>query len=490
MPSQPNILFIISDQHRLDSAGCYGHPIVKTPHLDRLAANGVRFNHAVCQSPLCVTSRASIMTGLYPHTCRSYTNVDFELPDLPTLGSVFRSAGYVTGAIGKVHVKGETRQRDLGFDDRQMRLYTYWFEDYINAVGEEAVNRYATYRKPLPRYQTVYNPTNVGIDLPDEKMFDTLVVDRCVEFLEKHRDQRFFLWAGIEKPHPDWYAPAEYHAMYAPRQMPLPATAFESREDMPEAWYVSTRQAHCFTDDELRNCIAAYYANVTYADAKIGQLLGALDRLGLSDNTIVVYTTDHGEMLFDHGMVQKHNFFEESVRVPLIVRHPSRLPAGAVRNNTVSLLDLFPTFCQMTGIPVPAGLEGRSILPDLRGEAPDDPERASFSEFAEYGFPERMIRTRDWKYIYSQGQICQLYNLKDDPRETTNLIDRDSCRSIRGQLHDRLMDGWEIPDMRTVRFGGAWNKRELYERERQQRFGRQATESRQAMADKCPNKEN
>jgi hypothetical protein len=160
-----NVLLIISDPHRWDMAGHAGHPVVRTPHLDRLAADGVRLTQACCNSPLCVTSRASLLTGTCPHTCRALTNRAFPLPEMPTLGSVFR------------------------------------------AVGEEAVNTCATYRRPLARCQTVCNPTHVGIALAEEKVYDHLVVDRCVAFLERNRSRPFFLWAGIEKPHPDGERP-------------------------------------------------------------------------------------------------------------------------------------------------------------------------------------------------------------------------------------------------------------------------------------------
>ncbi len=453
-----NILFIISDQHQWRYTGHGGHPVVQTPHLDQLAAQGVRFTDAYCQSPLCGPSRASVMTGLYPHTNRQYTHGGFPLPEaMPTLGTVFRQAGYATGAIGKVHVLGETRERDLGFDDRQMRLYTYNFADYIAAIGEEAVNRYATYRTPLPRFQTVYNPTNSPVELRDDEMFDHLVVERCIEFMTANQEQPFILWAGLEKPHTDWTAPARYHAMYEPREMVLPPTVGEDRTDMPNAWYASTRQSWCFDADEIRHCLAAYCANVTYLDDQVGRLLGTLDRLGLTEDTLVVYTTDHGEMAFDHGMVQKQNFFEESVRVPLLCRLPKGARAGTVQTGPVELLDLFPTFCELTGVTAPTALDGRSLVAALRTGAPLDAQRPVFSEYYEWGLPERMVRQGAWKYMHAEGDACQLYNLADDPRETRNLIADPACQAQAERLRACVLDGWEQPDMQAVPHGGPWN---------------------------------
>lgn len=477
MPQPPNILFIISDQHRWDAAGCYGHEHVQTPSLDRLAAEGVRFTQAYCNSPLCVTSRSSVMTGLYPHTNGALVNNAPPLPDHPTLGSVFRAAGYRTGAIGKVHIKGETRERDLGFDDRAMRLYTHWFEDYIEATSKEVADTYALYRNPLERYQVVYNPENRGIALEEGEMYDALVVARSIEFMEANQKRPWFLWAGLEKPHPDWYAPEEYHRLYDPAEMVVPETAFEERRDMPEAWYVSTRQSWAFAPEELPRCIAAYYANVTYLDAKVGELLAALDRLELAENTIVVYSTDHGEMLFDHGMVQKQNFFEGSAHIPLIVRHPQTVPAGETRTGLVSLLDLFPTWCEQTGVEAPHGLEGESLVSDLAGET-SAPERAVLSEYYDWGFAERMIRQGPWKYIYSDGQPGQLYNLETDPLEQDNRCGTADCASVQAQLHDRLMADWEIPDLSREKPGGYWNDpAEWYAGEAEARARRAGTET-------------
>jgi len=455
----PNVLFIISDQHKQSVTGCYGDPLVRTPNIDRLAADGVRFDNAYCQAPLCGPSRASVLTGRHCHSCRVYTHGQkTPLAEVPTLGSVFREAGHVTGAIGKVHVLGESAERDLGFDDRQMRFYTYHFRDYIDAVGEDAVNRYATYRKPLADYRTVYNFANAPLDLDESLMFDALVVERCIEFMTRHRGERFFLWAGLEKPHPDWYAPAEFHRMYDPAAVTLPETLRESSTDIPEAVIGSLRQARLFTDEEVRHCIAAYYANVTYADAKVGQLLDALERLGLADNTVVVYTTDHGESLFEHGLVQKHCFFDAAVKVPLILRRPGRIPAKVARDGIVSLIDLFPTLLDLAGIKHPPGLEGVSLTGEIEGATPPD-DRAALAEFYEWGMPERMIRTGPWKYVHTAGDVAQLYDVVSDPLEQVNLAARPEHHDVCRRLRRRVLDGWDPPDMVGIPHTGPWHRR-------------------------------
>lgn len=447
-----NVLFIVSDQHRRDTAGCYGHPLARTPHLDRLATSGVRFNGAYCQAPLCGPSRSSIITGTQVHTCGAFTHwQEASLPDMPTLGSVFRQGGYITGAIGKLHVKGETRKRDLGFDDRQMRYYTYHYEDYINAVGPKNVNEYNCYlSKDGPYPRDVYNAANEPIRMDERMMYDAVVSDQVIDFITRHRKDRFFLWAGLEKPHPDWYAPAEYHRMYDPAGMSLPATLRDTEPSIPRATLQHLREAHKRSDADVRGCLAAYYANVTYLDAKIGQILTSLEVLGLRERTIIVYTSDHGELLFDHGMLQKHCFYEGAVGVPLVMSLPGVLPSAAVRDHVVSLVDLFPTLTHLTGVPTPAGLEGESLADVLNGQAPLE-GREAFSEFYSWGVPERMIRTGRWKYILTIDDVDQLYDLENDPLERSNLAEESSCQEIRRQLCQRVRDDWEIPSVEMLR---------------------------------------
>ena len=445
-----NVLFIISDQHKRDVTGCYGHPVVRTPNIDRLAAGGVRFDHAYCQCPLCGPSRSSIMTGTHCHTCRGLTHTQLEtLRVMPTLGTVFREAGYVTGSIGKVHVRGEDEVRDLGFDERALRYYTYGYRDYVDAIGAENVDRYNAYRKGAgcPR-RPVYNWDNVPIAMDEPLMYDALVVDRCVDFMTEHKDERWFLWAGLEKPHPEWYAPAEYHAMYDPAVMTIPETAHEKPERVPAA-VEHLRITDRVTDDQVRGALAAYYANVTYLDAKVGTLLAALERLGLAEKTLIVYTTDHGENLFEHGFVQKHCFYEPSVAVPLTIANRNLFPAGVVREHIVSLLDLFPTLLELTGIERPDTLEGESLLDVIDGKAPVE-GREAFSEFYKWGMSERMVRTPAWKYVHTDGDVAQLYDVRNDPLERVNLAEDRRYADVAKCLSRRVHHGWEKPDPRMI----------------------------------------
>ena len=445
-----NVLFIISDQHKRDVTGCYGDTVVRTPNIDRLAEEGVRFTNAYAQCPLCGPSRSAIMTGTHPHTCRGLTHTQQEtIRVMPTLGTVFRERGYVTGALGKVHIRGEDEVRDLGFDERALRYYTYGYRDYVDAVGAENVDKYNAYRKGAgcPR-RPVYNWDNVPIELDEPLMIDALVVDRCIDFMTTHKDEKFFLWAGLEKPHPEWYAPAEYHAMYDPTKMTLPETAHDKPENIPAA-LDRLRVVENVTDDQVRGALAAYNADVTYLDAKIGQLLAALERLGLAENTIVVYTSDHGENLFEHGFVQKHCFYEPAVAVPLTMRCPGVVPAGETREHLVSLINLFPTWLDLLGIEHPDTLEGESLLSVIDGSTPTE-GREVFSEFYKWGMSERMIRTPEWKYVHTDGDVSQLYDVQHDPLERVNLVDDKRYADVCRELSERVHDGWEKPDPRMI----------------------------------------
>jgi choline-sulfatase len=445
---QKNILFIISDQHRRDSSGCYGHEIVKTPSIDKLSGESIQFSNAYSQCPLCGPSRASVLTGTFPHTSASLTHspepYENPLPNIPTLGSVFRNAGYATGLIGKVHIRGESETCDLGFDDRRLRFKTYELDDYIEAVGLDNVSKYISYHKKsnVP-CRDHYNPLNEGIKMEEKYMYDALVVNECKAFMKKNRDKRFFLWAGLEKPHPEWFAPEEFHKLYDPQKIILPKTYKNEGALIPETIKSRKKVTEKYTDDNIKNSIAAYFANVSYLDSKIGELLDYIKELGLEEDTIIVYTSDHGEMLYDHGMLQKHCFYEQAVGVPLLIKIPD-MTEGTSTDSITSLIDLFPTLLDLNSIEQPDTLEGKSLMPIINGETEND-NRSAFSEYYSSRIPERMIRKGNYKYIYSHGDLDQLYNLKTDPFEKNNLSKQEKFADIQNDLREQVLLNWEMP---------------------------------------------
>jgi iduronate 2-sulfatase len=443
--SQPNVLFIVSDQHKKAVTGCYGNPLVRTPNIDRLSRNGVLFTRAYCACPLCGPSRSAMLTGTHVHTCGVWHHGFMEsLPELPTLGSAWRRAGYVTGAFGKLHVAGETRERDLGFDERALRIYTSLPGDYWEAVGEETVWKYGSYLVADRPRRNPYNCANVPIDMDTGLMFDDLVVERSIAFLKEHRRDRFFLWVGIEKPHPEWYAPEEFHRFYRKDQVPVPATVGGGLAAVPKTMIPDWMRMGALPKDKIRGAITAYYANVSYVDWNVGRLLAALDDLGLERETVVVYTSDHGDNLFEHGLIQKHCFYEGAVAVPLIVANPELLPAGRECLSLASLIDLFPTLLELGGLDAPPTLEGRSLVAAARGGGAS-PDEAVFSEFYGFGVPTRMIRTPEWKYIHAQDGAALLFDARNDPSETRNLAGEGGCEAVRRELKARVLSGWEFP---------------------------------------------
>lgn len=397
-----------------------------------------------------------MLTGRTVANCGALTHHHMHRQmGLPTLGTVFREAGYVTGAFGKLHVAGEDDDHDLGFDERALRIYTPMKNDYQHTIGLEKFWQYCSY---LPQYKPhpdalerhSYNLKNEPIQLEEELILDHMVAEHSIDFLKRHRDRPFFLYVGLEKPHNEMYAPQRFHDLYDPAKMELPVNRHFDRSRLPDAIYDNPGFpiADGLSDDQMRHATAAYYANVSYMDEQAGRVLDALDELGLADNTIVIYASDHGENLFNHQMVQKQCFFEEAVRVPLLVRIPGVTEAGTTLTQLASLLDLFPTLCEACGITRPEELDGESLLPAITDNALLRDE--VFSEFYDSGVAERMIRTDRWKYVHSEGDRHQLYDLENDPCENVNLIDDPAHAAIAAELDELVCRDWVLPDMSRV----------------------------------------
>ena len=452
-----NILFITSDQHQAAVTGCYGNGVIRTPAIDRLAETGVRFTKAYCDSPLCAPSRASFITGTRPctngalyHELRRNPEVKpgiWGIDDIETMGTWYRKKGYRTAAIGKLHVHGERPERDLGFDFRKHRYYTYEYQEYIDTVGLERKTTYIGEDRGESRDR--YNVSRTPIDMEPRYMQDSLTTETTLRCLEDFKDGPFFIYVGLERPHPSWITEKRFRDMYDPSDMPVPATLWEQKETGKHK-FLQRGQQICgdlrdADEDAYRCMVSSYYACITELDENIGRILAKLDELGLRDNTIVVYTTDHGELLGAHTTFQKHCHYEESVRVPLIISHPATLPSGSVCEQPCSLIDLFPTFIEMTGGESrPDTLEGESLVGVMTGDA-IDPDRAIFSEFHVGDFHSRMLLKRDYKYIYTQREgdgMEQLYAREGDPFEQVNLAGNPSYDDTRSAMRAETLEGW------------------------------------------------
>ena len=436
-----NVLFIAADDLRNDLA-CYGDPLAKTPNLDRLAERGVVFNRAYCQQALCNPSRASIMTGRRPDTLGIWdlpTHFREVQPDIVTLPQWFKQHGYFTQNIGKV--------------------FHNWRQEIHGDPGSwsvPAVMHYATHDSDTPQVVGELPPNLARArrtecrDVPDEAYFDGRIAAQAVQALRtlKKKDQPFFLAIGFWKPHLPFNAPKPYWDLYDRRQI-APATNPTPPQNCPEVALHDSREllgtpgrparpgrpTGPLNDAEVLELRHGYLAGVSFLDAQVGKLLDELDRLDLSDQTVVVFWSDHGFHLGEHGLWCKTSNFELDARVPLIIARPKARPQGVKTDALAELLDLYPTLIELCGLPMPRGLEGVSLVPVLK-----DPtvlvKGAAFTQHprpAYYkGEPQTMgvsVRTARYRYtewrdfVTGRAVARELYDHASDPDENRNVID-------------------------------------------------------------------
>ena len=421
---RPNVLFLCSDQHQASAAGCYGSTEVHTPNIDRIAESGVRFDRAYCQSPVCVPSRGSIITGVYPHSHGARILQDPLPEDAYTIAHHFQEQGYQTAAIGKMHFGDESQRH--GFE---YRLHGDEFRDTLTD------QEWRAFRKDQSSADSVMGKAS---ELSARYFQDTYYSDETVRFLREERDtdRPFCLWSSFFMPHTPLVPLKEFFDLYDPAKLNLPERTDHELEDGFEGHLTRAKQRGWYaqTDDELRPSLAGYYGNTSQMDDNLGKVLDTLFELGLEKNTIIVYTSDHGEMAGAHRMWTKHNMYEESVRVPLIVGLPGGIDAGSSRDALIEHVDLFPTLAELCGLPDPEALHGRSFAPLLLNESYESREFA----YSEYYFchsvftrddryvgkpPILMVRTDRWKLNYLSWERSELFDVANDLGEFQNVID-------------------------------------------------------------------
>lgn len=435
---KPNVLFIAVDDLN-NHLGCYGNKLVQSPNIDRLAASGVRFDRAYCQFPLCSPSRVSLLTGLRPDTTRIYDlQQDFRkgtnIPNVVTMPQLLGSNGYYVARVGKMFhygVPGQIGTR--GLDDPlswDLAIFPRGRdkdeEDKVTNLnrGEDNPNRNPN--RPRPTNQLGAALAWYESEGGDEEFTDSLVADEAIRLLEKSKDKPFFLGVGFYRPHVPWIVPKKYFELYPLEKLSLPFNPPNDRDDIPPGALWVKKPNYGRTDEELRGAIRAYYASVTYVDKQIGRVLDTFDRLKLSDNTIVILWGDHGWHLGEHGNWQKQSLFEESARVPLIIRAPGAKGNGRSSSRIVESLDVYPTVAEFCGVKPPKNLAGKSLLPLLKNPAKswDRPaytqtRRGNTNDF----FMGYTVRTDRWRYTEWDGgrRGAELYDHETDPREFTNL---------------------------------------------------------------------
>jgi len=419
----PNVLFIAVDDMNNDLA-CYGHPHVQSPNIDRLAKRGVKFDRAYCQFPLCSPSRSSIMTGLRPDTTRVFDlRYHFRqgLPNTVTMPQLFMKNGYFVARVGKIYHYGNPG--DIGTDGLDDRAS--WMERF-NPAGrdktalEPDIMNYTPKRGLGSSMSFLADKTGKDVEHTDGK-----VALQTIKLLEKHKDKPFFIACGFYKPHCPWVTPKKYFDLYPMNEIQLPKISSDTPNDYPPLALASTRPWPYFgvTHDQARECKRAYFAAISFVDAQIGRVLDAVDRLGLWENTIVVFWSDHGYHLGEHGLWFKQSCFEESARVPLIISVPGQKTTGEASPSPVELVDVYPTLADLAGLKAPKELEGVSLRPLI-----DNPRakwnHAAFTQVQRRkGVPGHSVRNAKWRYTEwgfgKEGE--ELYDQDKDPKELHNL---------------------------------------------------------------------
>ena len=416
-----NILFIASDDLN-NHLGAYGHPLVKSPNLDKLARRGMRFDRAYTQFPLCSPSRTSLLTGLRPDTTKIYdlaTHFRSTIPDVVTLPQLFRQNNYYVARVGKIYHYGVPGQIGTsGLDDPAS------WERVINPRGrdkdEEPLLRSLTPQRALGSSLTILKAEGT-----DEEQTDGKVATETIGLLEANRDKPFFIAAGFYRPHCPYIAPKKYFDLYPLDKIVLPEESAEHLADVPETAFWTKPANWGLSQQERREAIQAYYASITFMDAQVGRVLDALERLKLADNTIVVFWSDHGYLLTEHGQWMKMSLFEESARVPLIIAAPGMKAKGKASTRTVELLDIYPTIADLCGLTAPANLAGKSLRPLLNDPRSkwDKPAYTQVTRTVDgKTIMGRSIRTERWRYTeWDEGrQGIELYDHDADPREYRN----------------------------------------------------------------------
>lgn len=430
-----NVLFIVSDDLTC-RLGCYGDPLVKSPNIDRLANMGVRFEHAYCQYPLCNPSRASFLTGRRPRTTdvtENSTHFREALPDVVTLPQLFQNHGYYVARAGKIFHYGVPGQIGTsGFDDPPS------WQHVANPKGRDRIyqDQVINFTPQFSLGIALAYLEDEGIDL---EQTDGMVATETIHMLEENADRPFFIAAGFFRPHVPSVAPKPWFDLYNPGKIELPPVPPDDRPDFPSVAYDYFEPNYGVESDNLRTFTRAYLATVSFMDAQVGRLLDALDRLDLIEKTIVVFLSDHGWLLGEHGgQWQKRSLFEESARVPLIIYDPGADGNGKSSVRTVELMDLYPTLAELCGLPRPDGLEGTSLRPlladpDLAWSKPAITEVVRRKDRSiKAGINGRSIRTERYRYTewdYGKSGV-ELYDHQSDTAEWINLAADPDYREV------------------------------------------------------------
>lgn len=458
MDARPNILFLLSDQHSFRVAGCYGDALCPTPNIDRIARRGVVFDNAYCASPICTPSRMSLLTGRWPHRQSCWTLEDQLASDLPTYAHALGAAGWRTILAGRMHSIGPDQLH--GFSERHVGdCSPNWLgagrQDLGVLAGAQGPSAPSPDGVPRPAVGIVNSGRGQsGYEVVD----DATTQAACARLAELGAERAagsarpFLLTVGFILPHCPFVARAAdfdlFESRVGPPRIPRPDPAAE------HPWLVAWRRhSGCENADaaDVVRARTAYYGLVHALDRKIGRILDALEEAGFGEDTLIVYASDHGEQIGERDLWWKNTFYEESVRVPLVMSWPGRLPQGERRAQIVNLIDVNATIVEAAGAPPLPRSDARSLLAlAARADAPWDNE--TFSEYVTdlssvWTGPEatcqRMLRSGRYKYVHVDGYRPQLFDLEADPLESRDLGDDPAFAELRQRLAARVLDGWD-----------------------------------------------
>lgn len=496
-----NILLITSDQQHYDTLGVT-NPRINTPSLNRLAYEGTRFDRAYCPNPVCTPTRATLITGVYPSQHGAWT-IGVKLPeDVPTVGDILQQHGYATGLIGKAHFQPLASQpgseslecqptlRDLDFW-RGFNGPWYGFEHVEvarnHADESHAGQHYAIWMEEqgLKNWRDYFWkwPENApkrrhSWDLPEEFHYSRWTAERSISYMEKCKseDKPFFLWASFQDPHPPYLVPEPWASMYDPADM-VPGKLVPGEHDANPPHFRKTQEqkpdfsmyretfgphgfhSHLISDQALRKNMAVYYGMISLMDQQIGRIMESLDRLGLAKNTLVVFSTDHGHFVGQHGLRAKGAFhYEDMIRVPMIVWHPGQVPQNAVSNDLQCTVDFAPTCLTAAGIEVPGFMTGLNQLDAWYGNA-EPPRKHVIVENRHEPTKVHLRTFVDKRYkitVYRGHEYGELFDLQEDPGEIRNRWDDPAYAGVKCDLLRKFMSAtMDYEPTRMPRIAGA-----------------------------------
>ncbi|WP_395743535.1 sulfatase [Prosthecobacter sp.] len=484
-PKRPDILFIMTDQHRWDCIAANGNKLIKTPNLDRLAARGANFTHAFVSSPVCVPSRISFFTGRYAHSHKNRVNYTPLDRNEVLMQARFKEAGYRTAAVGKLHYYPPNKEEAFrtGFETAELHdgsgITDLW-SDYVKWLRQQNPQLKPYYRATAKDIAPGRNPYRSVLDLKWTDTAWTGERSRAVLNDLVKQEQPFFFYVSFWKPHSPYEVAAPYDSMYDDVEIPIPATvSLETVKDLPlPVQKLAMRHGGPKLDRErLEWAYRSYYGTITHVDHEIGLLLDALEASGRAANTLIVFSSDHGDQLFEHAITDKNCFFDPSVRVPFMVSLPGRIKSARY-DQLIETVDLLPTLLEFSGLPEPREVEGRSFAPLIADMGRTyEPHTEVFSENI---IPEvitggkndmpfekgqgvggirhpdaKMVRTERWKYCYYPSGYAELYDLQADPLETKNLAGQTDKREVEFDLRTRLLN-WLINSQETDQIQNRW----------------------------------